>query len=57
VNPINLKPCQRLLNGGLLAQIQRFRRHINCGDVNSRIEPLQKAVGELRFPAQIHGLL
>ena len=57
VNPINLNPCQRLLNAGLLAQIQRFRWHINCGNVNFRIEPLQEAISELPFPTQIHGLL
>src|SRR5664279_4077894 len=56
-NAINLDSGERLLDHGLLAGIQGFRRHVNRGDVNSRIEPLQEAVGELRFPIQFHGLL
>src|SRR5271157_5215010 len=56
-NAINFDPGERLLNHGLLAGIQRFRRHVNRGDMNSRIEPLQEAVGEFRFPIQFHGLL
>src|ERR1019366_3634133 len=56
-NVINFDPGERLLNHGLLAGIQRFRRHVNRGNVNSRIEPLQEAVRELRFPIQFHGLL
>src|SRR5271157_5933178 len=56
-NAINLDSGERLFDHGLLAGIQRFRRHVNRGDVNSRIEPLQEAVGKLRFPIQFHGLL
>src|SRR5664280_3199232 len=56
-NAINLDSGKSLLDHGLLAGIQRFRRHVNRGDMNSRIEPLQEAVGELRFPIQFHGLL
>ena len=56
-NAINFDPGERLLDHGLLAGIQGFRRHVNRGDMNSRIEPLQEAVGELRFPIQFHGLL
>src|ERR1035438_1308023 len=56
-NAINFDPGERLLNHGLLAGIQGFRRHVNRGDMNSRIEPLQEAVGQLRFPIQFHGLL
>src|SRR5271157_1271863 len=48
-NAINLDSGERLLDHGLLAGIQRFRRHVNRGDVKSRIEPLQEAVGQLRF--------
>src|SRR5271157_1159671 len=56
-NAINFDPGERLLDHGLLAGIQGFRRHVNRGDMNSRIEPLQEAVGQLRFPIQFHGLL
>src|SRR5271157_1378938 len=56
-NAINFDPGERLLDHCLLAGIQGFRRHVNRGDVNPRIEPLQEAVGELRFPIQFHGLL
>src|SRR5271166_45620 len=56
-NTINLDAGKSLLDHGLLAGIQGFRRHVNRGDVNSRIEPLQEAVGQLCFPIQFHGLL
>src|SRR5664280_2632231 len=56
-NAINLDSGKSLLDHGLLAGIQRFRRHVNRGDMNSRIEPLQEAVGQLRFPIQFHCLL
>src|SRR5271167_3036215 len=48
-NAINLDSGKCLLDHGLLAGIQRFRRHVHRGNVNSRIEPLQEAVGELRL--------
>src|SRR5664280_416268 len=39
-NAINLDSGQRLLNHGLLAGVQGFCRHVNRGDMNSRMEPL-----------------
>src|SRR5664280_717803 len=56
-NAINLDSGKSLLDHCLLAGIQEFRRHVNRGNMNSRIEPLQEAIGELRFPIQFHGLL
>src|SRR5450631_3380361 len=46
-NAINLDSGKSLLDHGLLAGIQGFRRHVNRGNVNPRIEPLQEAVGKL----------
>src|SRR5208283_5192660 len=37
-NAINLDSGKSLLDHGLLAGVQRFRRHVNRGDMNSRIE-------------------